>query len=112
MNSRWADPGMACCCARRGLDTPQTQGGGLRFVGLIYFWGGTNATTDIIFRLNPEENRIKGYAWELFRLFAVVVNCLLGGQSCLANWAGLDFDDDWVVVVVDGCHPGAVERAC
>jgi hypothetical protein len=55
--------------------------------------------------------RIKGYAWELFRLFAVVVNCLLGGQSCLANWAGLDFDDDWAVVVVDGCHPGAVERA-
>jgi len=56
LNSRWADPGMACCCARRGLDTPQTQGGGLRFVGLIYFWGGTKATTDIIFRLNPEEN--------------------------------------------------------
>jgi len=55
--------------------------------------------------------RIKGYAWELFRLFAVVVNCLLGGQSCLANWAGLDFDDDCAVVVVDGCHPGAVERA-
>ena len=54
----------------------------------------------------------KGYAWELFRLFGLVVNCLLGGQSCLANWAGLDFDEDWIVVVVDGCHPGAVERAC
>jgi hypothetical protein len=38
-----------------GLDTPQNQGGGLDFVGLIYFWAG-QATTDIIFWLNPEEN--------------------------------------------------------
>ena len=32
LNSRWADPGMACCCARRGLGTPQNQGAGLRLL--------------------------------------------------------------------------------